>query len=297
MKKLSINMKTRSKMNVGSKVAFTLLSILLVVAAITSTVVITHKPRMLWHYVASLYMSAPAASSITGGFTTLPPGAVLPSEQDCAAHLHRASWEPRPDNATANHRVPTQEQIAQLTPWGLAIGVDPKADALRKQITGNYTGTTNEILQWVACNWGIDENIVRAEAVVESNWHQSQLGDHTTDQSLCPPATWDGRGCYQSYGVLQLKYYYFQSAWPMSRYDSAFNAEYVYGIIRTCYEGWTTYLNDRTPLPGYPRYHAGDIWGCLGRWYSGGWYDQGAIDYIHLVKTALANKDWLQAWF
>ena len=261
------------------------------------TVVITHRPRTLWHLIASIYMPPPAPSSIAGGFTTLPPGSILPSEQSCAARVHRSSWEPRPDNAKANQSVPTQQQLAQLTPWDPSIGVDVKADALRTQITGNFTGTTNEILQWVACKWGIDENIMRAEAAVESGWHQSQTGDYTSDRSLCPPGTWDGQGCYQSYGLLQLKYYYFQSTWPMSRYDSAFSIEYVYGVIRTCYEGWTTYLNERTPLPGYSRYHAGDIWGCLGRWYSGGWYDKSAVNYIQKVKTALADKVWLEAGF
>lgn len=279
------------------RIVFTLASIFLVLVIVTLTVFITHRPKVLWRSVASLYMPPPAASTIAGEFTTLPSGSTLPSEQDCAARVHRSSWEPRSDNTNANQSVPTPQQIAQLAPWGPAIGVDAKADALRKQITGNFTGTTNEILQWVACKWGIDENIVRAEAIIESEWHQSQVGDYTTDPTFCPPGTWDGRGCYQSYGILQLKYYYFQSTWPMSREDTAFNAEYIYGVIRTCYEGWTTYLNDRVPLPGYLHYHAGDIWGCLGRWFSGGWYDQGAINYIHLVKTALANKDWLQAGF
>lgn len=83
----------------------------------------------------------------------------------------------------------------------------------------------------------------------------------------------------------------------MSRADTAFSAEYVYGLIRACYEGYTTYLNDRTPLPGYPRYHAGDIWGCLGRWFSGSWYDQGAVNYIQKVKATLASKTWLKAGF
>lgn len=132
---------------------------------------------------------------------------------------------------------------------------------------------------------------------MNSKWHQSYVGDSTTDQSLCPPGMWDGNSCDQSYGLLQLKYYYFQSTWPMSRDDTAFNVEYVYGVIRTCFEGWTTYLGDRTPLSGYPHYHAGDIWGCIGRWYSGGWYDQGALDYIQKVKSALADKDWLQPDF
>lgn len=228
---------------------------------------------------------------------TLPPGAKLPSEAECAARIHRSSWEPRPENHDANHRVPTQEQLARLGPWGDAMGLDPRADSLRQQMTGNFTGTTDEILQWVACKWGFDPDIVRAEAVVESYWRQGFQGDHTSDQQFCPPGIWDGSGCDQSYGILQIKWYYFQDAWPMSRDDTAFSAEYVYAQLRACYEGWTTYLNDATPLPGYPKYHAGDIWGCLGRWYSGSWYTQGAVDYIAKVEAALAEKTWLSSGF
>ncbi len=274
-----------------------LLIILLLLAIIILPIIITHRPQAVWSIIASIYDAPPAASSITGGFITLPPGAVLPGERECAARVHQSAWEPRSDNTTANHSVPTSQQVAQLAPWGPAIGVDSKADALRRQITGNFTGTTNEIIQWVACKWGIDENIVRAEAIAESYWHQDQRGDYTNNRADCPPGTWDGSGCYQSYGLLQLKYSVFQSTWPMSRDDTAFNAEYVYAVIRTCYEGWTTYLADFPPVAGYPPYHAGDIWGCLGRWYSGRWYSQGAINYINTVKNDLAAKAWLQAGF
>lgn len=251
-------------------------------------------PASLLRFGAS---GAPATPTASQRFNTLPPGVTLPSESACAAHVRRNSWEPRPDNTTANQSVPTTEQIAQLSVWGPAIGLDTKANGLQEQITGSFTGTTDEILQWVACKWGIDEDIVRAEAIVESDWHQDQQGDQTEDQALCPPGTWNGNSCYQSYGILQVKYIFSPSSWPMSREDTAFNAEYAYGLIRTCYEGWMTYLSERTPLPGYARYHAGDIWGCIGRWYSGGWYDQGAVTYINEVKTALANEAWLRAGF
>lgn len=242
---------------------------------------------------------ATATVTSAGGVTqtSFPPGAALLSEIRCSSSVKRSPFEPRPQNAQANQTVPTAQQIAGLAPWGASMGQDPRADALRKQITGNFTGTTDEILQWAACKWGFDPNLVRAEAVVESYWRQNTTGDHTTDQSLCPPGTWDGQGCYQSYGILQIKYTFFKSAWPMARDDTAFSAEYMYGMIRACYEGWTTYLYNATPLPGYPRYHAGDLWGCVGRWFSGSWYDQGAVDYIQKVKTALANKTWLQAGF
>ena len=101
------------------KAAFTLISILLVIVIVMLTVFTTHRPRTLWHIMASIYMPPPAASTIAGGFTTLPPGSVLPSEKDCAARIHRSTWEPRPDNTTANHSVPTLQQIAQLSPWDL----------------------------------------------------------------------------------------------------------------------------------------------------------------------------------
>lgn len=290
-------MQKQTKKRFWRWIAVTLGSIILLCIVLLGTVIATHRPGVLWRAVASVYTKPPAAQTITGGFAMLPPGSPLPTEQECAARIQKSSWEPRSDNTRANQQIPTQEDISLLTPWNETIGVDPKANHLLVEINGDFTGTTNEIIQWAACKWGIDENIVRAEVVVESNWHQSFQGDYTNAQNYCPPGTWDGQGCYQSYGLLQLKYYDFQSAWPMSRDDTAFSIEYVLGVIRTCYEGWTTYLSQRTPLPGYQAYHAGDIWGCLGRWYSGGWYDQGAITYIQKVKAALADKAWLQAGF
>ncbi len=240
--------------------------------------------------------STPNNPVVTNG-ATLPPGSALPGDSTCASQITRSAFEPRPDNNTANHQVPTAAQIANLHPWNPLIGMDTNSDTLRRHITGNFTGTTDEILQWAACKWGIDTNIIRAEAVTESQWHQSQLGDYTTNKSLCPPGMWNGSSCYQSYGILQIKYTYFQSEWPMSRNDTAFNADFVYGWLRNCYEGWADYLYQATPVSGYPRYHAGDIWGCLGFWFSGTWYDQGAINYINVTKGYYAQKPWLKAGF
>jgi hypothetical protein len=254
---------------------------------------------------ASPNKNATGTSGTTGSSTnpvvnigaTLPPGSSLPSDSTCASQISASSFEPRPDNNVANHQVTTAAQIANLHPWNPLIGMSSSSDTLRRRITGNFTGTTDEILQWAACKWGIDVNIIRAEAVRESTWHQSQLGDYTTNKNLCPPGTWNGSSCYQSYGILQIKYTYFQSEWPMSRNDTAFNADFVYGWLRNCYEGWADYLYQATPVSGYPRYHAGDIWGCLGFWFSGTWYDQGAINYINIIKGYYAQKPWLQPGF
>ena len=99
----------------------------LLIAGSISTIALTHRPRVLWTDLASLVTQPPAASAIAGNFTTLPPGATLPDEQECAARVHRSSWEPRPDNRTANQSVPSEEQLALLTPWDESIGVDPQA--------------------------------------------------------------------------------------------------------------------------------------------------------------------------
>ena len=65
--------------------------------------------------------------------------------------------ENRPQNTTANHSVPSDPSAIN---WGNALDYWTKFTADRNQVTGNYTGTTDEILQWVACKWGIDEDVV-----------------------------------------------------------------------------------------------------------------------------------------
>ena len=52
------------------------------------------------------------------------------------------------------------------------------------RVDGNFTGTTDEILQWGACKWGFDEDLVRAVAVVESWWRQSTVGDNGASYGL-----------------------------------------------------------------------------------------------------------------
>ena len=114
---------------------------------------------------------APAAGAATF-FSTLPPGAALPSGADCAARVRRHPWEPRPENHPANHRVPTADELSffNLASWGYA-------DHYHRRVTGAFTGTTDEIIQWAACKWGLDEDTVRAQAVKESNWAQAAAGD------------------------------------------------------------------------------------------------------------------------
>jgi hypothetical protein len=106
-------------------------------------------------------------------FSTLPPGSVLPSDQACASRV-RAVAEDRPGNAQFNSTRGVQKNLT---------GPDPTFS----RVDGNFTGTTDEVLQWVACKWGVDEDVVRAQAAVESWWNQTNLGDWSSDASTCAP--------------------------------------------------------------------------------------------------------------
>ena len=98
--------------------------------------------------------------------TTLPPGSALPDDATCSARVIKTS-EIRPQNASQNATKGTNKNLT--------------ASTFRGRVDGNYTGTTDEILQWVACKWGIDPDVVRAQAAKESYWTMSTKGDYTTD--------------------------------------------------------------------------------------------------------------------
>src|SRR5262249_50724408 len=153
------------------------------------------------------------------------------------------------------------------------------------RVTGNFTGTTDEILQWAACKWGIDEDIVRAQAVQESYWKQSQLGDCNGGNTQ--PET---NGC-ASVGILQVKGADIPpthpGTWPYALQSTAWNADYVYAVWRLCFEGGETWLGTA--------YHAGDVWGCVGRWFSGTW--DPTQNYVQSVQGISATRTWEQPGF
>src|SRR5260370_15717930 len=109
-------------------------------------------------------------TSSSGHFSTLAPGSALPSESDCAVQVRRSSWEPRPYHATANN-TNVYAQGSRLT------GSYLNQHGYESRVTGNFTGTTDEIIQWGACKWGVDEDIVRAQSVQAIYYHQSTLVD------------------------------------------------------------------------------------------------------------------------
>jgi len=115
---------------------------------------------------------------------------------------------------------------------------------------------------------------VRAQAVKESNWRKDFVGDNG-----------------QSFGIMQIKSTMHQVTYPATARSTAFNLDYALAWRRACYEGYATWMGNGTS------YAAGFEWGCVGAYYSGGWYDAGAQQYIQAVQANLQNRVWLQPTF
>ncbi|MGH3275558.1 MAG: hypothetical protein ACRDNZ_14700 [Streptosporangiaceae bacterium] len=235
--------------------------------------------------------SGPARGTAPAYFRTLPPGATLPSGAQCAQWVRES---PQPENKAANAR---DNQITgqHVGAHFFSPGDSPQAGAqLAGRIDGNFTGTTAEILRWAACKWGIDQDVVFAQAAVESWWEQGTLGDWAADASACPPGHQpgaDGRPgqCPQSYGILQNKYQLEQGGWPGIGDSTAMDVDTAYAIWRSCYDGYEVWLN--TVPRGQP-YTSGDLWGCVGRWFAGRWHTTLAQQYIDRVQQYLAERVW-----
>ncbi len=227
------------------------------------------------------------ATTAPAYFHTLPPGAKLPTGAQCAKWvLARPVKENKGVNAKYNQTT------------GQHVGRDfftnePQANKLiAARITGDFTGTTEEILRWAACKWGIDQDIVFAQAAVESWWRQTTEGDWET--SGCPPGHGlgvDGKPglCPQSWGILQNRYPYETSTWPGIMKSTAMNADTAYGIWRACFDGYEHWLNS---VPHVGTYQAGNAWACVGRWYAGRWRTAPAEQYIAKVRQYLREKIW-----
>jgi hypothetical protein len=286
---------------------------------------------------AVLALLAPSSAGATSGgsdappdrhgyFHLRPPGADLPSGEECAAEVHRSTWEPRPSNSVPNHTMPdpalVHESLASRprSTWGT---YDPQWDTwLLPRVDGQFTGTTDEIFQWVACKWGLSDNMLRGIAVRESTWYQYETypsgrcvtyygcGDWFTSEPYadrkvyCDGLAEFGYDYQQDYGdgycpktfSIVGEMSWSDPAWgfpwagnqngtfPFNRDSTAFAADYLGASLRGCYNGWEWWLDEG----------GGDIWGCVGAWYSGDWHSADADAYIHRVKHAISSHRWLR---
>jgi autotransporter family porin len=193
-----------------------------------------------------------------------------PLADAAAAHrVLRSSFEPRPDNYAANHRVPSPSELAYF---------HSHSDMpLARYVTGQFRGTTDEILQWGARKWGFSPDLFRAVAVVETWWHMSFVGNDGT-----------------AFGLMQVRVPY-HCCLPEIQNSTAFNVDYYGANLRSTYSGLYPWLNQ---VPHGRAYGPGDLWGSVGEWASGRWYLGDSQWYAGWVQRRLREHTWhTDRWF
>jgi len=244
--------------------------------------------------------TATPSSTATPYYSLLPAGSTLPSDSQCAAGANGDTFDPRPANAVPNSIMPSASDITTYIS-NVSGGEGGAPGSFLQRVDGQFTGGTDAILKWASCKWGFDENVTRATAVNETHWRQTELGDVGNGISLGIlqvkssdyPATCEAVSSSQNTGdVTNPNCYSFLS--------TAFDADYKLAQQRACFEGQVSYMIGESPA-GYPSYPNGTpdqmMWGCVGWWYSGHWYDSGAINYINQVQGYLSAQTWAQPGF
>lgn len=257
--------------------------------------------------------STPTSGSVTH-FYTLPESASLPSDSTCATEI---PWEREmvPANEAANNTKPTSAQLTEYRNNGYAADTYNGTWAYAR-VDGQYTGTTDMIFRWAACKWGVDEDVVRAQATEEHwNWVETVSGgDKRLSESQCVNgdfSLWNYQCsdcCYTSWGNFQTKVINNWQTWPMMDTSTAFSADYRFADQRACMNGdYAAYFATKPIYNGHSYGNdiasgnlSTELWGCIGAHYSGNWYDgnstQGAIWYMNLVKQESINKSWKTRW-
>jgi hypothetical protein len=236
-----------------------------------------------------------------GYFSLQPVGSYksLPSDAAAAAEVHRSTWEPRPGNARFNHTVPAGVTLRRVNVAD--HGYDPRWNRyIIGRISGHFRGTTDEIFQWAAAKWGLPDNILRTIAYMESGWHQSRYGDYVHDRAMCLPG-YRPLPCPVTFGIVGTKSTSWPGIFPWNRDSTAAAVDALGGWLRGCYEGWVWWLRDHGNR-SRGVYHAGDIWGCVGAWYSGNWHDgpvngHGGESYIVRAQYWSKLRPWLHPGF
>jgi hypothetical protein len=236
-----------------------------------------------------------------GYFSLLPVGsyASLPGDAAAAAKVRRSAWEPRRANSRYNNTVPTH---LRLQPANIADhAYDPRWNKyILRRVTGHFTGTTDQIFQWAAAKWGLPDNLLRTIAYMESNWHQSNYGDYVHNRAQCLPG-YRRLPCPVTFGIVGTKSTSWPGVFPWNRDSTAAAVDVLGGWLRGCYEGWVWWLRQHgNQSRGV--YHDGDLWGCVGAWYSGNWHDgpatgHGGQSYSLRAQYWFKERPWLRPHF
>lgn len=199
---------------------------------------------------------------------TRPPGCLPLDDREAAARVNTTAEDIRPENAAENRRRPTRAELARFRERNDFVPGD-----YAELVTGRFSGTTDDIIEWAAWKWGIDEDLLRAQAMHESSWRMGPRGDGGI-----------------SLGVMQIKRTVHKGTAPLSRLSTSFNLDYYGAVFRYYYDGVAWWLGRQER--GEP-YRAGDEWGSIGAHYAGRWHTAEAESYISNVRRLLRQRAWL----
>ncbi len=227
--------------------------------------------------------------------TTRPVGSPPLSDAEAAARVNRNGFEPRGRDLPAGSRdayyggsmpnttnYPMNETVLTQAQIDAFLAHPENAWAAKRNITGNFTGTTDEIIQWAAHKHGLDEDLMRAVAAAETWWRQG-------DGSWTNP---DGTPTEQGGGIFAMTWV--PNTFPAFAKSTAAAADYFAASMRYYYDGEGTWLND---VERGAQYAMGDLWGTIGAWYAGRWRTPAAESYILHVKDYLQRRVWEQPGF
>jgi hypothetical protein len=227
-----------------------------------------------------------------------------PLSDAAAAARVRPAAENRPGNAAANAYVPSARALQRFHHARDDRGQTVvQSDPYFADVTGHFSGTTDEIIQWAAHKWGIPEDWLRAQYAVESHWRQRAMGDLRTETPAararypafsCPTAT----QCYESLGITQSKWRPDGSdgpgTEPLRWKSTSFNVDYQAATVRFYYD------NPRglRAAWGDSSYKAGEAWLSLGGWFKPyPWGNPGQRRYVRDVERTLAKRPWARSHF
>jgi hypothetical protein len=259
-----------------------------------------HAPRLIVTFTITLpSQRTPAATGCpvaTPQTTWRTPGSPPLSDAEAAACVSR-SGENRPQNAGQNAKAPTP---AELTAFHAARDTYGRAPAQYNPNFAFVTGaaalhglrSTDDIIEWAAYKWGIPEDFVRGQMVMESGWSMLQKGDRRDwpepISTLYPaPAVIDIDSVWESLGIAQIRWRH-TVPWnpgvePLRWQSTGFALDYSQALIRYYYDGYCDWCG--------AGYAAGDADGAYRSYVSGSWNE--GQSYADGVRANAASKPWL----
>jgi hypothetical protein len=247
------------------------------------------------------------------------PSTFTPLSDAAAAALVTRQAETRPLNArpysldgvhypAVNDYVPSTAQVRRFRSSRTSSGQPAlRFNPYLRYVDGRDTlhdPSTDDLIQWSAHKWGIPENWLRAEYVLESYWSQFWLGDeHPVPQSWYdrypPQARVAGTPeVYRSMGITQVQWEPNGSLGPGSeplRWEStAFNLDYQAAMVRFYFDN----PDGARSAWGDASYAPCQAWQSIGGWFRPyPWGNADQAGYVAKVRANLSDRAWTSSHF